>query len=119
MRSGQSFVITLLVGAFGLVPINVVAQGDGFLVLPSKKAPKEEVTVHVVQCKPSGTQQITCDILDKTLGNPIPCRGYECSFQRNRAIDYPGRLLYGVSTMNPTCVWIYDWTSTNYYPVCW
>lgn len=111
MRFSQSFVVALLAGAFGLVPMNVVAQNQGFLVLPSNH-PKQP-TVHVVTCRESNAG-LNCAI--NTRGEK--CKPGECSFQKGTQPDYPGILIYGVSG-KATCAWMYDTSRQEYYAVCW
>lgn len=117
MRSSQSFVVALLAGAVGLVPMNVIAQGNGFLIL-SKPTP-DKPSISVVQCQEIQPKQekVTCDIIYKGKDDPIPCKPGACSFHKKAARDVPGDLTYGVSYVNPTCAWVYH--GGLYYPVCW
>lgn len=120
MRFGQSFVVALLASAFGLVPMNVVAQGNGFLVL-SKPTP-EKPSIRVVECPEIALndKEVRCNIIDRSKYNPIPCnREQRCYFHGRSAFDVPGRLIYGVSYVNPTCAWMYDSSRQEYYAVCW
>lgn len=117
MRLNQSFVVALLASAFAFAPIHVVAQGNGFLVL-GYPAP-EKPSIRVVNCpgiKP-GQGTVTCDIVYKGKHDAIPCKPGACSFHRSPAKDVLTDLAYGVSYVNPTCVWVQ--VGGVYYPACW
>jgi hypothetical protein len=111
MRSSQSFVVALLAGIFGLVPMNAVAQNKGFLVLPEYTAKKP--TVHVVECKELKLGW-NCTITE----GETTCKPGECRFQKKAAADFPGILIYGVS-VNSTCAWVYNGGTGTYYYHCW
>lgn len=110
MRSSQSFVVALLVGIFGLAPLNAVAQG-GFLVLSTKET-AETPAVHVVNCTAVKQGNWNCTI----KADAKKCEPGQCSFHQRAAADRPGILMYGVSS-SETCTWVYD--GQNYYPYCW
>lgn len=114
MRSGQPFAIALLAGVVGLMPMDVIAGPNGFLIL-AKPTPQEP-KIYVMDCpviKP-GQNKITCSI-----DYQAPCKPGACSFQKAANVaDYPGVALYGVSGTS-TCVWLYDTARREYYPICW
>ncbi len=112
MRSSQSIVVALLAGILGLVPLNVVAQSQGFLVLSTEKTATKPA-VHVVNCeeaRPGSGWRCTI------AARAEKCVPGGCSFHKKPAADYPGILMYGVSA-NQTCSWVYD--GQNYYAYCW
>jgi hypothetical protein len=110
MRSSQSFVVALLAGVFGLMPLSVVAQGNGFLIL-SKPTPLNP-TIHVIDCAGIKDGKVTCKIVEQP-----PCKPGACSFHKEANVaDYPNVAVYGVSGKS-TCAWVYH--AGLYYPVCW
>jgi hypothetical protein len=110
MHSSQSFVVALLAGVFGLMPLNVVAEGNGFLIL-SKPTPLKP-TIHVIDCSGMKDGNVTCKIVKQP-----PCKPGACSFHKEANVaDYPNVAVYGVSG-NSTCAWVH-FSGVNYYH-CW
>lgn len=105
MRPVQPIIIALLTSAFGLMPMNAIAQDkpNGFLILsnPGPLAPR----IRVVNCPEDQSGTIKC-----TVYNVAPCGTKKesgiplCEFPLKQPIN-PSVAVYGVSGAN-TCTWV-------------
>ena len=112
LKVGYRFAVMLIAGACTLLPMNLAAQGKGFLVLPEQKSSG----IWAADCpalKPdSPTQKVTC-----TLTQDV-CDSGKCGLEK-MSTDTPLRALtFGKSQRSPTCIYVFDWASYRYvsYP---
>jgi hypothetical protein len=108
MRSSQSFVVALLAGVFGLLPMSAAAQNKAILLMLSSDPLKP--TVLVVQCKDVKTVS-GCTIIP---ADQSTCTPGKCDFHQKPQADYPGVAIFGQSG-NATCAWVFVYGRYYYY----
>lgn len=100
----------MLAGVFGLMPLTVGAQGNGFLIL-SKQSPLNPA-IYVIDCPGIKGGTVTCKVIDRS-----PCKPGACSFHKEANVaDFPNVAVYGVSG-KATCTWVHF--AGVYYYACW
>jgi len=110
MHSSQSFVVALLAGVFGLLPMSAAAQNKAILLMRSSDPLKP--TVLVVQCKDVKTVS-GCTIIPADKSTCTADAG-NCVFHQTPQPDYPGVAIFGQSG-KATCAWVFVYGKYYYY----
>lgn len=108
MRFSQSFVIALLAGVFGLLPMSAAAQNKGILITLSSDPLRP--TVRVIQCKDVATVS-GCIVIPESKST---CTPNTCVFQQTAQPDYPGVAIFGQSG-NASCAWVFVYGRYYYH----
>jgi hypothetical protein len=116
LKLGCRLFVLLLAGACTSLPMSLSAQEAGFLVLRSLKNYKE-FQVWTADCKgikvPAPKQTVQCTLTQQT------CEAGKCPFEKQSDDQPPLALTFGQSTYNPTCAWVFNWTTWRYVYQCW
>jgi hypothetical protein len=110
----------LLAALFAMFPVDVAAQQTGFLVITDFTSSKS-VYLWTASCPNLRVNNSPSDMQEKVVCTfeRTTCAPESCAFNKKSTDSPPLALTFGKSSHNPTCAWVFNWTSWSYAYRCW